>query len=205
MEGDARKRSLQLITRNPATILRLGITALEPLLDFADTTYVFRGTAAHSGKSASLEEALAADITNAIPDPERNTSSWWHMRRVAAGVRFDIAHHASMGSLPWTEKQAANRAAEIIWHRYMEMGQPVPNVVLRAHNHRYADSGDNYDPLHVYLMRSWSLATEYQYRTGKENDLAQIGGFVILCQDGRYDLHPIKFKPEVRRVWAMSM
>ena len=60
--------SPQLITRNDADQLRLGIAVLEPVLNTARRVFVVRGTEAHVGKSASLEEMIAQDI-GAEPSP----------------------------------------------------------------------------------------------------------------------------------------
>ena len=39
--------------------------------------------------------------------------SWWHLKLVAAGVSLDIAHHASMGRLPWTRPSSATKLAAV--------------------------------------------------------------------------------------------
>ena len=104
VEKDNKRRTHQIITRNDATLLRIAVSTLKPALEWADAIYVVRGTEAHVGKSAEMEEALAYDI-GAEKDGELH--SHWHLRAVAGGVRMDIAHHATMGGMPWTERNAA--------------------------------------------------------------------------------------------------
>jgi len=203
-ELDTKRRSSQLITTNKATVQNMLLDVLEPALDVLDAVYVIRGTMAHTGKSGWLEETIANDITINIPSP--TAASWWHLRAAASGVRFDVAHHAGMGSLPWTEKNAGNKVASIIEHRYLiSMKQPAPAVALRAHNHRYSDSGGNYETFAV-CMPCWSLITEYAYRTGKENDGSNIGGVWFVCQDGKYQYERRIYQPQnLRRIWALQM
>ena len=203
-ELDTKRRSNQIITANKATIQRMAITVLEPALDVLDAVYVLRGTLAHSGKSSWLEEALANDITINIPSP--TAASWWHLRAMASGVRFDISHHASMGSLPWSERYAALKVATITRMRYFEMGQRPPNVIIRSHNHRYADSGNNYDDTYAFCLPCWSLLTEYAYRIGKENSIPDIGGMTFICDDGKFTNKKYIYKPtELRRIWSLMM
>lgn len=202
-ELDTKRRSYQIITPNKADIIDMVLTTIEPAIQLADKVYIIRGTQAHTGKSAWLEEAIAKDLDNAVHD---GSASWWHLRAVASGVRHDIAHHASMGGLPWTEKNAANKIATIIEYRYMvSMEQKPPHITLRSHNHRWNDSGDNFKTRAICLP-CWCMPTEYVYRIGKENQLADIGGVVVLCEDGEYEVKKYKYiPPEGRRVWALKM
>lgn len=202
-ELDTMRRSYQLISPNKAVIQAMVIDALEPVLAVVDAVYIIRGTQAHTGKGAWLEEAIASDITVNVPN--KTSASWYHLRATASGVRLDVAHHASMGGLPWTAPNSANKLAYIAMNYYREMGLPVPHLVIRSHNHRYATSGDNY-PVSAYFTPAWQLATEYAYRTGKELSIANIGALAFECEGGnyvprRFD-YPIK---ESRRLWATSL
>jgi len=51
-ELDTKKRSIQLVTLNKATIQRMVIDTIEPALAILDSVFVMRGTAAHTGKSS---------------------------------------------------------------------------------------------------------------------------------------------------------
>ncbi len=203
-ELDVKRRSNQLITANKATILRHAIEVLSPALSVLDGAIIIRGTLAHVGKSSWLEEALANDIDIAIrPD---GMASWYHLRTEIEGVRLDVAHHASMGQLPWTERDAANKVAKIIAWRYaIDLKQPLPHVAVRSHNHRYADSGHNYDVFAVCLP-AWSALTEYGYRMGKENSMADIGGVWLICQNGSYQFGERRYRPEWdKRIWKLKI
>ena len=203
-ELDTMRRSTQIISANKATIQLLVLDTIEPALAWADRVYIIRGTAAHTGKSSWLEEAIAADLDHAVPSP--NSASWWHLRTVCEGVRFDIAHHASMGKLPQSEKNAANKLAFLAQYRYaVDMKQQPPDVVIRSHNHRYADSGNNFGT-YALCTAAWTIATEYVYRIGQENTLADIGAHVFKCEDGKFTPEYISYDyPEVKKIWSMKM
>ena len=190
-ELDTKRRSSQLITLNKASVLSMVIDVLEPALVLVDSIIVVRGTMAHTGKSGWLEEALADDLDNTIPS--KTAASWWHFRGKIENVRFDISHHAQMGGLPWTSKNAANKIATIIEYRYaVKMKQPIPHVALRSHNHKRSDSGDNSECLAVCLP-CWSSMTEFGHRIGRENDVPHIGGDVFICQNGEFQRTPLKY------------
>ena len=191
-ELDDKNRNNQLITRNKATILEMVLNVLKPALDVVDESIIVRGTPAHVGKGAWLEEAIANDLDNVIHDTD--SASWWHFRGRIEGVRFDAAHHGPMGRLPWTEKHAGIKVAMIITARYAEMGAPVPDIAIRSHNHRRSDSGRNF-PTKAICTPCWQAATEYVYRIGQENSKADIGGYVLICEDGKYQWIDYRYHP----------
>jgi hypothetical protein len=204
-ELDTAKRSVQLITLNKATILKMVLDTLEPALDVVDAQLFTRGTAAHTGKSAWLEEAIADDLKDTI-SPTDKIASWWHYRGVCEGVRLDIAHHASAGGKPWAKGGGALRlASQVVWHYRVDRGADPPHVVIRSHNHQYSDSGGNFETF-AFFTRAWTSATEYVFRIGQENSLADVGGHVIACEDGKWSKKDYTFEPrEARRVWAMKL
>jgi hypothetical protein len=68
-ELDIKRRSYQLISPNKAMILKMVLMTLEPMLEAVDEVIVLRGTMAHIGKSAWLEEMVGNDLTIARHDP----------------------------------------------------------------------------------------------------------------------------------------
>lgn len=202
-ELDTKRRSNQLITLNKATIQRIVLDVLEPALRYADHVVVVRGTMAHTGKAGWLEEAIAADLDNAIPSGN-DVFSWYQFRGVLSGVKFDVAHHGKMGSIRQTSKGAAVRLAIDTMDKYRDMGESPPDVVIRSHNHRRADSGRNY-PTFAMFTPAWQMMTEFGYRIGAENSLADIGGDVFICEGGRYTWHDYRYQPKVGKVWALKI
>jgi hypothetical protein len=203
IELDTKRRSIQLITLNKAQISRIVIDTLEPILDIADNVIVTRGTAAHVGKSAWSEELLANDLDNTIRESE-HAASFWHFRGIVAGVKFDIAHHGRMGSNVRTSKNAANLLAFDTMSNYLSMEAPAPDVVIRSHNHRRSDSGRNYKTFAMFTP-AWTFLTEFGYRIGAENSIADIGGDIFICDNGEYTWTPLTYAPKVSRVWALKI
>src|SRR3990170_2975099 len=88
VEGDGKNRSHQLITHNDTTAMRIALDAIQPALEASERVFVIRGTAAHVGLSASLEEKIAIDI-EAVKCKETDTYSWWTLLLDCDGVLFD--------------------------------------------------------------------------------------------------------------------
>lgn len=204
-ELDTKRRSTQLITTNKAEILRLVIDTLEPVYNAVEKVIFIRGTMAHTGKAGWLEEALAHDCEIAIKQSKK-VASWYHFRGTIGGARFDVAHHVSMGRLPWTAPNAANKLAALATYHYkVELTEKPPDVTARSHNHRYADSGGNFETWAVCLP-AWQLIIEYGYRIGGEFSLSTIGGVVVIIEDGRIvSKEPVIYKPKASKVWALKI
>ena len=198
---------MQLITANKATIEKLVHHTLEALYEIGDNVIVIRGTPAHEGKGCWIEESFASDLDHAIPDTVRHTASWYHMRTVIEGVRLDLAHHASMTSIPWSKANSANNLAhKITWLYLVSMRQPAPHLAIRSHNHKKAASDPDEFPVQVQFLPAWTSATEYTYRAGYENILSDIGSIVYLLEDGKYEKIEYLFAPaESRQIWAMKL
>ena len=201
-ELDTKRRTNQLVNPNKATILSMIADTLEPLTRWTDSLYFIRGTAAHTGKSGWIEE-VAADYDTTIWQSD-GIKSHYQVRLNADGVRLDIAHHASMGNMARTAKNAANQLAHDTMNDYaFALHAPLPHIVIRSHNHRWADSWDNFETRAICLP-CWSMATEYIYRLGKYNGQADIGGVVVLCDAGEYEVHKFKLEPMKGRVWVKA-
>jgi hypothetical protein len=199
VNGDAiegnHHRTLQVISANETTQMRIAYKSLEPLVNIADDLYMMRGTPAHVAKSARLEEKLADDITIIMRESE-HAATWWHLQLDVHGILFDIAHHGSLGRLPWTQANSANRIAAQIIVRAIESKQRPPDVVIRSHLHRYADTGQNFNTIRVIATPAWQLITGYVNRLNP-GELADIGGLIFTCwPNGNYDYEVVRYQPE---------
>jgi len=174
---DIKKRSTQLISRNQAEILQAAGDALAPALERAGEVIVIRGTEAHVGNEGYAEEMLAKDLDNVFKDGE--AYSWYYCRVKIGGKLFDLAHHVSMGRLPWTERNAANKLASIVIAEYADWGEAKPDWVLRGHVHRVSDSGINFGSTRAVVCPCWSLGGVYEYRLGNGAKKPEIGLMVI--------------------------
>jgi hypothetical protein len=204
-ELDPKHYSSQLITRNKQEIFYANLETLEPVYNTCEKVVFVRGTPAHSGAAGEWEETLASDCSIAVKKSKK-VASWFHFQGTIDGVRFDAAHHCNMGRLPWTRANSANKLAKLALDHYViDLEQKPPDVVLRAHHHRYADSGDNF-PVWAVCMPAWSSLTEYAHRIGGELSLGDIGGVVIVIKNGEIvQKKKLVYKPKASRIWALKV
>lgn len=193
----------ELISRSRADVIKMTIDVLEPMLAVADRVFIVRGTEAHVGKKANLEEAVARDI-GAVPFG-KSRHSWYWLWAEFGGVTFDVAHHPqTTARRPWTKDAAAARHAAIIRNEYWERNRTPPDVALRAHAHYFADSGQKrVKPLFVYCP-PWQLTTSYGHRLGSAGGVESVGGLWFLCQDGRYTWDVETWKPPEQKLWQIT-
>ena len=179
-------------------MLKIAWSVIKPIVNISDEVYFVRGTSSHTGKAGSMEEAIANDVTNAVPDDETGTSSWWHLPLSVDGVLFDIAHHGTLGLRPWTRPNSVNRLATETIVSYAESGRRPPAVVIRSHRHVYADSYNNYS-VRAIQTPAWQIATEYVHRIAP-GALADIGGLIFVCDNGTYDANVVRYRPSSRPI-----
>jgi hypothetical protein len=197
-DGDHHNTS-QIVTRNKATMQKIAYKALSPLIDVSDKVYVVRGTPSHTGGAGAKEEEFAKDIS-AIRSAE-DVYSWQNLLLNVNGTIVDIAHHASMGRLPWTSKNAANKIAAVSLFEYANRGMRLPHLVLRSHNHRHADSNDSYR-VRAICLPGWQGKTEFINRLDA-TAIPDIGGLIVLCEEGgRHEIvmKQYPFPPPVPRM-----
>ena len=180
----------QLITRNPADMLKLSAAVLAPALELlreGDSVFVLRGTEEHSGPSAHLDETIAHDIGATPADEEANVFSHWRLKVNLDGVLFNVAHHPAGGGgrVPWTRGNFANQLAARTAFECVMSGEKPPHLLVRGHVHRPADSYDAY-PVRALVLPSWQLTTSYGHRIG--GDPLPVGGAIMTCDRGRVEV-----------------
>lgn len=184
----------QVISNNETTQMRIAEEVLAPLLQDADQVYFIRGTPAHVGQGARLEEKVAENWTNTIQHGKNYTR--WHLYLDVNRTLFDIAHKGGIGRLPWTRPNAVNKVLGAAIIAYHQMDKKTPNVILRAHWHQYADSGDNYRNIRAIAMPGWQLITGY-VNSMTPGIIADIGGLIFTCWPNKvYDLEIMRFFPK---------
>ena len=183
----------QIVTRNLSDMKRLAWQVLERGVQMSEQVYVIRGTVSHVGEGGWLEESLANDLDNAVHD--ETSASWWHLPLIVNGVFFDIGHPRQRGQLPWTASNWANRfAVETMLDYY---GTRCPDVVIRAHRHKIISSDSERRGPRVFGLPAFQLATGYVHGF-KPGALADIGGMIFVCQDGRYEYEMVRYEPKRR-------
>lgn len=193
-EGDAKQRSLQTISRNPATIKTMAAEVLDPLAKLSADLFVIRGTPAHGGQSGNLEEGIADDL-EAVKCPDTGASSWWGLLWEIDGVRMDIAHHprGGTGARPFNVNSVADRLASDTVFEYANRGDRPPDLVIRSHLHRYLDSYQHFRTRAI-ITPAWTFATEFIHKIAP-NSLADVGGILVHTSDGKYEVEPVRYEP----------
>jgi hypothetical protein len=190
----------QLITSNLADIIKLAHAALQPCLSVTDHFFATRGTEAHVGASASMDE-LVAESMGAHGDG--NTSSWWWLRGKFGGVTFDMAHHPGTGSAsPHLRHGPAGRVAARIIHDYADMRELPPQIGIRSHNHTFSDSGESY-ACRVFITMPWQLTTAFGHRVGYSGRLSPIGGLIFICENGEYSCKIRQYRAKPQRYFTL--
>jgi hypothetical protein len=193
----------QLVTLNRAVLLRMAVDTLDPVLAVADHVVIVRGTEAHVGGSAELEEELASDI-KAVPDEQAGTASWWCWEATLDGYKILAQHHPGTNSTrPWTQGGGANRLAAMVMHAYY--GQRwAPDLVITNHVHHNEDSSDNHACRAVF-NRPFSLRTAFDHRSGRGYQTPEVGGLIAQIERGRLvDLAKPCYPLPRRRPWRMA-
>ncbi len=195
----------QILSANPNAQAAVVNAVLRVPLDLKPDRLVFvRGTEAHVGQSASAEERIAdglrRDKRPVIMDEDRGTSSHWHFKMDAQGVRLDFAHHGRVGTRPWTKPNVvANLAAEI-FYTHAANGEPHPHIAIRSHMHQLVDTHDQH-PTRVIQTPAWQLATSYIHRIAP-GALADVGGIIITIRDGNAEVEKVVFRPAQPKAWV---
>jgi hypothetical protein len=191
---NGKHQQTQNVSQNETDVFKMAIDTLMPALDVSERVFVVRGTAAHVGSSASMEEKIAIDIG---AEKNGDNYAWWELLLECEGVTFDIRHHGPLGRLPHTRGNALNRRVVELMLKYA--GQKCPDVAIQSHNHRFSSSSDEY-PIKLYALPAWQLITEFVNRIGNIEP-ADIGGMYFICEKGEYQPVVKRYKPERARVW----
>lgn len=191
-EGDYKSRSAQVITRNKATISGMCAETITPLASMSDQGVIFvRGTEAHAGPSAELEEEIAKDTDNAIPCPETDKYSWWTVSLTIERVPILAYHHpgGNGGGRPMNAFSSIDRLAADTLFNFANAGKEPPRLVICSHIHQYKDSYDHFR-VRALTLPCWTFKNAYAHRLGLGATANTIGGALIHFGAGEYEVEP---------------
>lgn len=185
--GDMNRHdTVQLISPRRMDVKRAMIDVAKPMVDVADKVFVIRGTAAHTGGCGELEEFLAQDITSAVHCPDEKSASWWVLRAMFGGVRFDITHHPPTASRrPWTRNAAVGRAAAIVAGRYLKEGleRERPDYAIFSHAHYHGAGAEM--GTEARFIPPFKMVGAFGHRLGSGAHVEKVGGWWALCEAGK--------------------
>ena len=198
-EVDGKKYSSQVLSGNPATIKKMCITTLNPAVEMADRLFMVRGTAVHGGKSSWMEEMVGED--SGAEKQDGNYSAWeWNVE--AAGVLWNVLHHARGNGQSLSASGAATRISRGIMLQCARLGNRLPKIAIRAHNHFYDDSFEA-EPVRTVALPAWTTQTEFGYRISNGvPPIADIGGVIGVCENNKVtDLRVKRYRPQPKPIW----
>lgn len=193
----------QIVTYNDPPIVNVGVQIVELSQRISHSGVgIIRGTAAHTGDSGHLEEAIAKAV-GAKPYPvDSALSSSWYAKIAYQDHVIDIAHHGKVGGLPWTRANALGGIAYTALDEALRSHDTIPSLVVRAHRHKCADSGDNY-PVRVVQLPCFQISNAYANQAAPRQ-MADIGGAFVVVEDGKLDVTFRLFRPSPEAAYCPS-
>jgi len=199
LNSHSRAEIISPVKKNVQDAMR---SAAEPALEVADRSFVCRGTTAHVGELAELEEQFAADI-GAEPCVDAGTIAWPVLPLELGGVRFEIAHRPPCSSKkPDGRNQAAARSAGQMAIRSLKQRLRPADVYVWGHVH-YSAFGSE--------MGCWGfqcppmkLVGAYGYAIGVGTIVEPVGVllFEIAAGDWRHEF--LRYTPRRIKPWTKS-
>lgn len=189
--------STEFLSSSKVVMRAIARSTMQPLLDLEPATvHALSGTEAHSGKEGEDDEEVAASI-GAVRDPRTGAATFYHLRAEFDGVRFDVKHHGPGAGQPWTAGGNALRlAARLVYDYWSDPPEERPHLALRAHVHRFADSG-NQHPIRVIYSDAWQVNSVFGHKVDGGSAMRPVGGLIVHC-DGNSTRRPYEVE---RHYW----
>ena len=179
----------QIVSPNVLDHITIAETAIRLAIEIYEPKHIFfvRGTETHTGNSAKEEEALARLFESYVP--YEKPLSRWAIWIETENVTFHFAHHTGGWLRPWTRTGAPGRESVMMAHTAIELTRhghlyEIPDVSIRAHQHRFNDSGMATYP-RVFILPGWQLATGYIRKISPSN-VPEVGGMLFNVDNGTY-------------------
>jgi len=184
----------QIITEDVPSIIDMSLATIEPLVSISDKVIVTRGTEAHAGIGGYIDELIAREIRAERLGGSDHAHMWAEF--MVENVRFDIAHHPRFGggSYHTSHNTAGKLAADMVMY-CAKYNRPLPDILIRSHNHSFSDSGLNY-PVRALVTPPWQLSTHFSHRLGYGGKLMPIGGVHVYVSGGKYHIAPSLYMPD---------
>lgn len=195
------------ISRYEPDVIELGETIFRPIVERADYTFFYRGTAAHDQEHGKLTEELATLLLKeglpVVPNEQEGYNSWGWFWGEIDGVTFDVTHHPKTTTrIRSNRASAAARQQRQVRDGYLDRGDKPPDIGVYAHGHFWADSGTTFTP-RVFFLPPWVLANSYGDRLGVGGDIEPVGLLTVICDAGKYEANDMRWEfPRRRKPWV---
>lgn len=153
-----------------------------------DSVVATRGTPAHVGKGAALEEWLLKDLANlhgwpVAKDEARGSFTHYWARYEVGGYLIDQRHHGRTGQRAHTRASYARLYAQDIEFEHLIDEARPPDIAVRSHKHTAHDSGR--DPgrrTRLLQLPCLQAATEWVHSKSFEK-MSDLGMFLLLIEE----------------------
>jgi hypothetical protein len=187
IDGGAHHKNTTHISANLGDQERLALHVLRPVRDRAVRFHMIRGTEVHSGASGVDEERLAARLG---AEPYGDLSTSYRLRLRLGDSLVDISHHIGTTGTMAAEPVAIHKEIEQAFVEAARWGEEIPDVVVRSHRHRYAETRVFVEKHGKSLFGTscttpgWQLKTPFVYRiAGGRAQRPQFGGILVRAGD----------------------
>jgi hypothetical protein len=177
------------ISQNHADQVKIATKILEPIVDLCGGRfYMTRGTEAHVGPSAEMEELLAKSV-GAVSDKAGSYSRFEIYMQLGKGLIHALHHIGTTGTTHYESTAVMKELSE----SYTEAGRwtdAPPDVIIRSHRHRHIEVRV---PTRLgygitFVTAGWQLKTPFTYKIpGGRLTTPQIGGSLV--RQGDRDLY----------------
>jgi hypothetical protein len=190
VEGD-HHRSKSALSLNINDQLGIAKSILLPKVKAAKAYYAIRGTRAHSGESAEVEETLAREL-GAIRDSQNAIHCRPSLNLKVEDVLFNVSHYIGISGSTQYESSALMQEATRVFVECGRWKRQLPDVIVRSHRHRHlalpitTEKGKTT----IFTLPAWQLKTSYVYHVaGGGVATPQIGGSVVCVDGDKYQDH----------------
>lgn len=163
--------STQLMTPDPADQWGIACKALDPLIEWADKSFVVVGTECHT---RNMEHAIAEHFGSV--KASNNRGAWDRLDMDVNGCVVRFVHHIS------TTSRVHLRASRLSIHlanmqlEALRAKHPIPQVLCAGHCHVYDEYTDSVGM--CITGPSWQTLTRYGYKV-VSNAVPSVGGYVL--------------------------
>lgn len=177
VQGVHASKDLQIMTVSEVDQERAAAKVLQPLA--SNRLYMVRGTPWHDS-AMGMEAERVAQLVGAVPSPlgESSRFSLWlqHDEKL-----FHFTHHIANTVGGVYETTAPAREIAMAKLEYLENGQPIPDVMVRSHRHRYAEASDGMGH-HLFVTPGWQLKNEFGWKVNPIRG-CHIGGMFLWVEE----------------------
>lgn len=187
VDGPGHHGSSTQLSSNRADEKRLALTCLRPIAKLCEgRLYIIRGTEAHTGPSAHVEEEIATEL-KAIPDEDGCRARyvlWKYVgpKQTSKCALVNILHHIGTTSSSHYESTAVHKELTEAFQEAGRWKKRPPDVVVRSHRHRNIGTNIAVENARAFgvVTPGWQGKTPFTYRVaGGRQAEPQFGGILI--------------------------